>query len=339
MADGPEIEGLAPRDRDRDHVHDGEHDHAGGHGHDDHDHAHGHGLASLAVHRGGARRSLIGALVLTLTVMVVQYIGGVLTGSLALRADAGHMLTDASSLLLAVVAIAFSSRPADVKRTFGYYRFEILAALINGVALILLAGWIGWAAMQRLRTPREIDALGTLAVASIGLTANLGGLFLLHRQKGSLNVKGAYLHVLGDTLSSVGVIASAAMLLVMPTWTFLDPGISLVIAGVVVWSAWRLVREAVDVLLEAVPAHLDLADVLHAMERVEGVVAVHDLHIWTISSGMHALSAHVVVDSCDLGHNDRILRTVKSTLERKFGLDHATLQIETPAHCQQPVGH
>ena len=338
MADHREVGGLLAHAHDPDEP-DHAHGHDHGHGHDDHDHAHGHGLAGLAVHRGGARRSLIGALALTVTVMVVEYVGGVLTGSLALRADAGHMLTDASSLLLAVVALAFSSRPADVKRTYGYYRLEILAALVNGVALILLAGWIAWEAVERLQEPKQIDAVGTLAVACVGLFANLGGLFLLHRQKGSLNVKGAYLHLLGDTLSSVGVIASAAVLVVVPAWAFLDPVVSLAIAVVVVWSAWRLVREAIDVLLEAVPAHLDLADVLHAMEQVEGVTAVHDLHIWTISSGMHALSAHVVVDSCDLGQNDRILRTVKLALERRFAIDHATLQIETPAYCQLPVDH
>ncbi len=312
--------------------HDHHHDH-------DHEHAHGHGLASLAQRRGGARRSLIGALALTVTVMVVEYVGGVLTGSLALRADAGHMLTDASSLLLAVVALYFSARPADVKRTYGYYRLEILAALVNGVALILLATWIAWEAVERLRTPREIDALGTLGVACVGLFANLGGLFLLQRQRGSLNVKGAYLHLLGDTLSSVGVIASAALLLLIPDWTFLDPAVSLAISAVVVWSAWRLVREAVDILLEAVPAHLDLAEVLHAMEEIEGVTAVHDLHIWTISSGLHALSAHVVVDSCDLGHNDEVLRAVKGSIQNRFGIEHVTLQIETPAYCQLPVGH
>lgn len=335
MADSREAGGLVSGPEGP--AHD-DHDHDD-HGHDDHDHAHGHGLAGLAHHRGGARRSLVGALALTVTVMVVEYVGGVLTGSLALRADAGHMLTDASSLLLAVVALWFSSRPADLKRTYGYYRLEILAALLNGVALILLAGWIAWEAVQRLQTPREIDALGTLGVACIGLFANLGGLFLLQRQRGSLNVKGAYLHLLGDTLSSVGVILSAGLLLLVPTWTFLDPAVSLVIAAVVVWSAWRLVREAVDVLLEAVPAHLDLAEVLHAMEHVEGVSAVHDLHVWTISSGMHALSAHVVVDSCDLGRNDDVLRAVKGILERRFGIDHATLQIETPAYCRLPVGH
>jgi cobalt-zinc-cadmium efflux system protein len=332
MADRPEVGGLvAGLETDR--VHDD-------HGHDhEHEHSHAHGLAALAQRRGGARKSLVGALALTLTVMVVEYVGGVLTGSLALRADAGHMLTDASSLLLAVVALWFSGRPADVKRTYGYYRLEILAALVNGVALILLAGWIGWEAVQRLQAPKHIDALGTLGVACVGLVANIGGLLLLQKQRGSLNVKGAYLHVLGDTLSSVGVILSAALLLVVPGWTFLDPVVSLAIAAVVVWSAWRLVREAIDILLEAVPAHLDLAEVLHAMEEVAGVAAVHDLHIWTISSGLHALSAHVVVDSCDLGQNDDVLRAVKGVLGGRFGIDHVTLQIETPAYCRLPIGH
>lgn len=332
MANSREVGGLVPG------LEAGEPHGVRDHEHDHHGHGHAHGLAAIAQHRGGARKSLVGALVLTLTVMVVEYVGGVLTGSLALRADAGHMLTDASSLLLALAALWFSSKPADVRRTYGYYRLEILAALVNGVALLLLAGWIGWEAVQRLQTPREIDALGTLGVASVGLVANIGGLLILQKQRGSLNVKGAYLHVMGDTLSSLGVIVSAGLLLLVPGWTFLDPLVSLVIAAVVLWSAWRLVREAVDILLEAVPAHLDLAEILHAMEEVEGVAAVHDLHIWTISSGLHALSAHVVVDSCDLGQNDEVLRAVKGVLQGRFGIDHVTLQIETPAYCRLPLG-
>lgn len=283
--------------------------------------------------RAKEKRSLLVTLVIVTVIMVVEWIGGWLTGSLALRADAGHMFTDAVAILLALLAISFASMPADSKRTFGFYRMEILAALANGVTLVLLAAWIVYEAIERFRTPRPIEAGTMLVIAAIGLTANVIALAVLHRKDGSINLRGAYLHVLGDTLSSVGVIV-AAFVILGTGWTAIDPILSIGISAVIVWSGLRLVREAVDVLLEAVPAHLDLADVLHRMEQTSGVSRVHDLHIWTISSGMHSLSAHVVVESCDLGRNEEILRGLREMLASEFDLDHVTLQIETPAHCQ-----
>lgn len=281
------------------------------------------------------KRSLVLTLAVTTCVMLVEAVGGWISGSLALQADAGHMLADASSLVLAIVAISFASRPADPRRTYGFYRAEILAALANGAALLVVAAFIFWEGVQRLRSPHEIDVKTMAVVAAIGLVANVVGILLLHRKShASLNVRGAYLHVVGDALSSVGVIV-AAVVIWATGWTYADAIVSLGISGVIVWGALRLVREAVDVLLEAVPAHLDLADVLHAMEASEGVSTVHDLHIWTISSGMHALSAHVVVDTCDLGQNDAILGRLKELLSERFGLDHVTLQIETPAYCAE----
>ena len=314
------------------------------HGHS-HAHAHAHGKghnhfpdAAEAARmspeqRARERRSLLLTLGITSTIMVLEAVGGFITGSLALKADAGHMLTDSSALLLAVLAFSFAARPADVRRTYGFYRLEILAALANGVLLLFLSGWIVWEAVERFSDPREVDA-GTMAIiAAIGLLANGVGLVLLHRKGSSLNLRGAYLHVLGDTLSSVGVIV-AAIIILFTGWTMIDPILSIGIAGVIVWSAFSLVRDAVDVLLEAVPAHLNLAEVLHAMEETPGVATIHDLHIWTISSGMHALSAHVVVDSCDIGRNDEILQSLRVLLADRFHLDHTTIQIETPAHCQ-----
>ena len=322
---------------------------AGAHAHEDHDHAHAgphhHGLSARSAsklpprERAAERRSLSLALALTVVVMVAEAVGGWLTGSLSLQADAGHMLTDASALGLALLALWFASKPADPKATYGYYRLEILAALANGVTLLLLALYIGWEAVERLRDPQPIRAGTMLVVAGIGLATNLLGILLLKGRGHSLAVKGAYLHLLGDTLSSVGVVAAGAVVW-FTGFTAADAVVSVLIALVVVYGAIRLVREAVDVLLEAVPAHLDLAEVLHAMEHVEGVTAVHDLHIWTISSGMHALSAHVVVGGCDLGKNDEILRRVKGELHEQFGIDHVTLQIETPAYCRDvPVAH
>lgn len=315
-----------------------------GHEHGDHDHAHGghshhrfpdarEAQRMRPEQRAKERRSLLLTLGITLSIMFLEGIGGFLTGSLALKADAGHMLTDSSSLLLAALALSFAARPADLRRTYGFYRLEILAALANGVLLLFLSGWIVIEAIERFSNPQPIQAGTMMGIAAIGLVANAAGLVLLHRKGGSLNLRGAYLHVLGDTLSSVGVIVAAGVIL-LTGWTLVDPILSIAISLVIVWSAWQLVREAVDVLLEAVPAHIDLAEVLHSMEHTEGVTRVHDLHIWTISSGMHALSAHVVVDSCDIARSDQILRGLREMLMERWHLDHVTLQIETPAHCE-----
>lgn len=315
------------------------HGRAQGHRHEHGEHAHRHlpdaraAARMLPEERAKERRSLSLTLGLVSVIMVVEWVGGWLTGSLALRADAGHMLTDSVSLVLALLALSFAARPADLKRTFGFYRMEILAALANGVTLVVLAGWIVVEAIERFRHPAPIDALPMMAIAAVGLAANLVSLAVLHREGGSLNLRGAFLHVLGDALSSVGVIV-AALIVFLTGWTPIDPLLSIVIALVIVWSGVRLVREAVDILLEAVPAHLDLAEVLHRMEQTDGVARIHDLHIWTISSGMHSLSAHVVVESCDMGRNEEILRGLRAMLAADFELDHVTLQIETPAHCE-----
>lgn len=320
-----------------------ESDRAQGRSHHDHDHDHGHAhshgidaaTASRMPPRERARekRSLLWTLAVTATIMVLEAVGGWLSGSLALQADAGHMLTDSSSLVLSILALSFASRPADLRRTYGYYRAEILAALANGAALLAVAALIFWEGIGRLRSPEEIHVGTMLGVAAIGLLANVVGIVLLReRSRSSLNVRGAYLHVLGDALSSVGVVV-AGLVIWLTGWVYADAIVSIAIAAVIVWGAVRLVREAIDVLLEAVPSHLDLAEILHAMERTEGVCRVHDLHVWTISSGMHALSAHVVVDSTELGRSDAILRNLQDTLSSRFGLDHVTLQIETPAHC------
>lgn len=308
-----------------------------------HSHAHGghrHGHAHPRIpgrERGKEKRSLILALAVTAAIMLVEAIGGWISGSLALQADAGHMLTDASSLVLSVFAITLASRPADLRRTFGFYRAEILAALVNGALLLGVAALIFWEGIGRLRSPEEIELGTMLGVAVIGLAANVVSMFLLHaRSHGSLNVRGAYLHVVGDALSSVGVVA-AGVIMHLTGWLYVDAIVSMAIAVVIVWGALRLLREATDVLLEAVPAHMDLAEILHAMEEAEGVSRVHDLHVWTISSGMYALSAHVVVSSDDIGQNDAILANLQRILAERFGLHHVTLQIETPAHCGPDV--
>ncbi|MBJ6762892.1 cation transporter [Myxococcaceae bacterium JPH2] len=316
------------------------HEHSHSHSHHGHDHSHGHSHAhghgggprrgGLAEERRKDRRRLVFALVLTATIMVAEAVGGYLTHSLALMSDAGHMLTDVSALVLSLLALWFAGRPADVKKTYGYYRMEILSALLNGVLLLGITVVILKEAWERFNTPTPVT-LGPMAVvAAVGLVANLAALGFLH-QTHSMNVRGAFLHVLGDTLSSVGVLIGAGIM-ALTGWYAVDPLISVVISLVIVVGAVRLVKDAVDVLLEAVPSHVDLSQIRELMLKVNGVQAVHDLHVWTISSGMYALSAHLVVLDPMVCNNDEILSAVKHDLFDRFGIDHTTIQIESETY-------
>lgn len=297
---------------------------------DAHDHHHGGGHGH-GRHLGRERRGLLAALVLTATVMVVEAAGGVISGSLALLSDAGHMLADVSALGLSFLALRFGARPADVRRTYGYYRLEILSALVNGVALVGIAGVIAWEAFERLSDPRSIDTQVMIGVATIGLLANLGGLYFLSKGRGSLNVRGAFLHVLSDTLSSVAVVIGGVVIW-LTGFVLLDTILSFFIASVIVVGAVRLVREATDILLEAVPAHLEYGEVCRTIGSVEGVAAVHDVHIWTITSGLYALSCHVVVDKERIAQNDLLLSRIKGQLMERFHIDHTTIQIESEGY-------
>lgn len=324
MSAPPHTHGKAGHD----HSHDHDHSHHG-HGHG-HGHSHGPRKGGLAEERLKDRRRLLFALGLTATIMVAEAVGGFLTNSLALLSDAGHMLTDVSAMILSLLALWFAGRPADLKKTYGYYRMEILSALLNGVMLLVITIFILMEAWERLRTPATVE-LGPMAiVAAIGLVANLAALGFLH-QTHSMNVRGAFLHVLGDTLSSVGVLVGAGIMW-WTGWYVVDPIISVLISIVIVVGALRLVKDAVDVLLEAVPAHVDLEQVRELMGKVQGVQAVHDLHVWTISSGMYALSAHLVVADPMVCNNDDILTAVKHELFDRFGIDHTTIQIESQAY-------
>ncbi|MBI5543411.1 MAG: cation transporter [Deltaproteobacteria bacterium] len=269
---------------------------------------------------------------LTVAMMVFEAVGGWLSGSLSLLSDAGHMLTDATALLLAVLALWFAGRPADMKRTYGFFRLEILSALVNGVSLVGIAGLIGYEAWQRIAHPQPIRVGVMLAVAVVGLSANLVGMALLSRSR-NLNVRAAFLHVVGDALSSLGVIAAGAIAW-LTGWTLVDPILSIVIALIISVGAVGLVRQAVHVLLEAVPEHIDLAEVFGAMRAVHGVSEVHDLHVWTISHSMHALSAHLVCAGGEGADRDRILVAARAVLRERFGIDHATLQIESEQFAQ-----
>lgn len=330
------------------------HAHSGGHGHGpaghdhDHDHGNGHGdghghgkpprrPANLAEERRKDRRRLIFALVLTATIALAEAVGGFLTNSLALMSDAGHMLTDVSALALSLLALWFSGKPANLKKTYGYYRMEILSALLNGVLLLGITAVILVEAWERVRSPTPVSLGPMAAVALVGLVANLAALAFLHRTH-SLNVRGAFLHVLGDALSSVGVLVGAGIM-ALTGWFVVDSIISVLISVVIVVGAIRLVRDAVEVLLEAVPAHVDLEAVRDLLLRVPGVSAVHDLHVWTISSGLYALSVHLVVVNALACNNDEILSAVKHELFDRFGLDHTTIQIESEAYAHMGEVH
>lgn len=304
-----------------------------------HDHASGH---ARGAHGAGTSLRRLGlSMALTATVMVVEAVGGWLSGSLSLVSDAAHMLADSGALALALVAAWLSARPADDKRTYGYRRAEVLGAQLNVGVLFVLSIWIGWEAIERLRGPgTAIDLRLMSIVGVIGLSANLAILWFLHGEH-SLNARSAFLHVLSDTISSIAILAGAGAMAFRPDLRWIDPVLSLAIAVLILFGALRLVLEITDILMEAVPRHLDVGAVSKQMEVCAGVMAVHDLHIWTISSGLYALSAHVVVPAEEMGRNDEILTTVKGCLRRTFGIDHTTIQIEsaTYAHVDDVHDH
>jgi cobalt-zinc-cadmium efflux system protein len=276
------------------------------------------------------RRRLMLALGITTLVMVVELVGGWLAGSLALVADAGHMLADAAALALALFAAWIAQRPVTARRSFGFLRIEILAALINGAVLIVIAIGIAIEAWRRLQAPTAVNGALLLGVAGIGLLANVAAVSILHRDhQHSLNQKGAYLHVVGDLLGSVGALAAGAIIL-FTGWTLADPIISVVIGVLVLSSAWRLVRESTDVLLEAAPSHIALADVHDRIATVPGVDSVHDLHLWTVTSGVVAMSGHLVVKNPT--DNQPILQEVQGRM-RALGIHHVTVQVERETMC------
>lgn len=292
---------------------------------DEHEHGHhGHGHAAHA--RLAGRRSLTIVLVLTAVFMVAEFVGGILSNSLALLADAAHMLTDVAAIALSLFALRFSQRPATAEKTYGYRRFEILAALLNGATLIVLSFFIFREAWARFADPVEIRGGLMLAVASAGLVVNVIAAYMLHSSAGeSLNVRGAYLHVLGDLLGSVGAIAAAGVIL-LTGWTPADPLISVLVGVLILVSSFRLVRESVDVLLEAVPSHLDVEEIRREITAVPGVAGVHDLHVWTVTSGYFAMSGHARISQ--LERTKHILEDIHARMHEKFGITHVTVQVE-----------
>ena len=305
------------RTDDHGHHHPGSHTHEPGaaHDHDAHDH-----------YRDIGRRRLLIVLGITALFMVVEFVGGWIANSLALMADAGHMLSDVAALGLSAFAMWFSRRPATTAKTYGYMRIEILAALVNGATLIAISLLILWQAYARFRVPQEVEGALMLSVAAAGLLVNIAAAFLLHSSSGhNLNLRGAYLHVLGDLLGSVGAII-AAVIILTTGWMPADPIISVIVALLILGGAWRLVRESVDVLLEATPRHIDLRAVEDAIRRIPGVDAVHDLHVWTLTSGYLAMSGHTIIR--DPAHHRETIGAVHDLMHREFGISHVTIQVE-----------
>ncbi|CAN5361248.1 CDF family zinc transporter CzcD [soil metagenome] len=267
------------------------------------------------------------ALALTFAYMFAEAIGGWWTNSLALLADAGHMLTDVAALSLTLGAIWIGSRPATEKKTFGYFRIEILAAFVNGIALVLLSGWVIYEAVERWQAPPEIKGGWMTLIATGGLIVNTIAAKLLHAGiKHDLNMRGAWLHVMGDLLGSVTAI-TAGILIITVGWYWADPVCSILISLIIIFGAGRLILDSVNVLLEGTPPHIDLVAVENIILETEGVAGVHDLHVWTISSGRDALSAHINHDS-SVPHSDLLAR-VRDRLHDHFGIDHLTIQMET----------
>jgi cobalt-zinc-cadmium efflux system protein len=287
--------------------------------------------------RSHDRRALSWALGLTATFSVVEFVGGWLTNSLALLSDAVHMLTDVAALALGLFALWVANRPPSANKTFGYYRAEILAALANGVALCLAVVFIVREALERLSAAKPVEPGGMLLIASIGLAINVLCAWLLAPDKeSSLNLRAAFLHVLADLLGSLGAVG-AALIIIATGWYAADAVTACAIAVLVLVSAWQLVRESLDVLMEAVPEHIDLDRLRGEMEQVPGTRRVHDLHVWTITTGHYALSAHAVIEESASG--DAILEHMRELLATRFAVQHVTIQLECERPCEPESVH
>ena len=291
-------------------------------------HAHPHPPRPGHAARIAANRRLAAVLALTVVYMGVEVAGGLLSNSLALLADSGHMLTDAMALGLALLGSWFASRPPDPGRTYGYQRAEILAALVNGIALVVICGFIFWESFERLRRPPEVSTGMMAAVAAGGLVVNvIGAAILRDAARTGLNPRAAFLHVVGDLLGSIGTLAAAGALALFG-WTWADPVASLFIALIIVFGSIRLVLDSLNVLMEGAPTHVDTEQVRRCLCEVEGVGSVHDLHVWSLGGGVPILSAHLVVDHTVPA--SRVLKAATGILSDRFGIEHSTLQVEPP---------
>ena len=277
------------------------------------------------------------ALAIVLVILVAEVAGGILSNSLALLGDAGHMLVDALALGISLFAINIARRPATATKTYGYHRAEIMAALANGIILVLVAAYIFYEAYQRFLDPPTVKTTLMIVIAAVGLAGNIAGILLLRGvRQGSLNIRAAFWHILGDTISSVGVITGGIIIAVTGRG-IVDPIIAVFIGCIVLWGAVRIVRESTDILLEAVPGHIEMDKVIGMLKSVAGVEDVHDIHIWTITSGIYALSTHLLIEDQMVSRTGEIVEAVNHDLARNFNITHTTLQLECEK-CQNCPG-
>ncbi|MBL6010714.1 cation diffusion facilitator family transporter [Bacillus halotolerans] len=292
-----------------------------------HNHSHNH------IQHSNTKVLMISFIIIT-GYMIIEAIGGFLTNSLALLSDAGHMLSDSISLMVALIAFRLAEKKASHNKTFGYKRFEVLAAVINGVALILISLYIMYEAIERFSNPPEVATTGMLTISIIGLVVNILVAWIMMSggdTENNLNIRGAYLHVISDMLGSVGAIL-AAILIIFFGWGWADPLASVIVAILVLRSGYNVTKDSIHVLMEGTPENIDVTDIIHTIEETEGIQNIHDLHIWSITSGLNALSCHAVVDSqLTISESENILRKIEHVLEHK-GITHVTIQMETEAH-------
>jgi cobalt-zinc-cadmium efflux system protein len=300
------------------HPHSDTHEH--GQEHDDE-----HGVRRVSA---GGKKDLLIAFSITLLMMVAEAVGGIVSNSLALLSDAGHMLTDNLALLLSFFAMTFASLPATDRKTFGFYRLEILAAFVNGIVLVLISLYIMYHAYLRMVDPQPVHGVLMLVIAIIGLVANIiGALFLFKHSHHSLNIRGAYLHIVGDALSSVGVVIGGVIIL-YTGWYLIDPILSVLISLVIIYGAWSLIKESVNILLESAPAHIDIDTIAAEIAMVKGVREAYHIHVWTITSGVYAMSAHVIIDDQPVSGSRELLDNIRALLADRFKILHSTIQLE-----------
>lgn len=295
---------------------------------DDHQHHNHNGHHRKYSHRAKEKGRLKFVIYITGITMIVEVIGGVISGSLALISDAGHMFTHVFALLISLVAIVLASRPADMRKTFGYYRIEILAALFNSILLVFVTGWIFYEGYQRIIHPLPIKVTEMLIVSTAGLIVNIvSAVILIGVSKEDLNVRSAFIHMVGDTASSVGIVLGAVIIL-YTGWTLIDPILSVLIGVVILIWAWNLARESLHILLEAVPRKVNVEKVKEEILKFEGVMEMADLHIWTITSNMYSLMAHIRVEDGRISERKILIEDINRMLDRKFDIVHTSLQLE-----------
>lgn len=298
-----------------------------------HAHEHAHGHAHGHTHSANKKTLLISFIIIA-GYMVIEVIGGLITNSLALLSDAGHMLSDAISLGIALMAFRVGEKAADYSKTYGYRRFEILAAVLNGATLVLIAFFIFYEAIQRFQNPPQIASTGMLIVASVGLLVNMLVAWIMMRGgdvEENLNMRGAYLHVISDMLGSVGAI-SAALLIMFLDWGWADPLASVIVAVLILRSGYQVSKSGLHVLMEGTPQNVDMDHIIQTIQDTEGIESVHDLHVWSITSGLHALSCHAVVcDQMSIAESECILQQIEHELEHQ-NIHHVTIQLETCSH-------